>query len=100
MIIETKFNIGDRVYYGDENTCNEGRVVDIQIVFFDKRYSISYKVDTQVINEKDRYREFNELSINSSPNELLQMQIMRCERQIAGIKDRIEEIKKRINNGK
>jgi len=99
MKIETKFNIGDRIYYGDETVCYEGRIEDIKITFFLGKPTLQYIVDTQVINEKDRYRDFDESRLHSTPDELLKMQIKRYELQISHMKDRIEEIKKRINNG-
>jgi hypothetical protein len=98
MIIETKFNIGDRIYYGDETVCYDGKIEDIKITFFGGKPILQYRVDTQFINEKDRYKDFDESRLYSTPNELLKMQIRRYELQIGHMKDRIEEIKKRINN--
>jgi hypothetical protein len=100
MIIKTKFDIKDRIYYGDETVCYEGRIEDIKITFFDDRYVVEYRVDTQVINEKDRYREFHEWDLHSTPDELLKMQIKNFELRIKHLNDRIGEIQKRINNGK
>lgn len=99
MIIETKFNIKDRIYYGDETVCYEGKIEDIKITFFGGQPILQYRVDTQVINSHDRYKDFDESRLYSTPDELLKMQIRRYELQIGHMKERIEEIKKRINNG-
>lgn len=99
MIIETKFNIGDRIYYGDETVCYDGKIEDIKITFFLGKPTLQYKVDTQVINSQDGYRDFDESRLHSTPDELLKMQIRRYELQIGHMKDRTEEIKNRINNG-
>ena len=100
MIIKTKFNINDRIYYGDETVCYEGKIDDIKITFFLKEPIIQYHVDTQFINSQDRFRDFDESRLYSTPDELLNMQIRRYELQIGHMKDKIDEIKKRINNGK
>lgn len=97
MIIETKFNIGDKVYYGDENVCYDGKINDIKISFFGGNAIIMYVVDTQFINQEDRYKDFDEGRLYSSPDELLKMQIRRYERHIEVFKNRIEELKKKIN---
>ena len=96
MIIETKFNIGDKVYYGDETICYNGRIYDIKISFFGGSAIIMYVVDTNVISEKDRYKDFDEGRLYSSPDELLKMQIRRYEGQIKNLLKTIEELKKKI----
>lgn len=96
MIIETKFNIGDRIYYGDETVCYEGKIKDIKITFFEGKPIIQYHVDKQIANLEDRYRDFDESRLYSSPDELLKMQIRRYEIQIGHLKDRIEETKKKF----
>jgi hypothetical protein len=100
MIIETKFNIGERIYYGDETVCYKGKIEDIKITLFGGKPIIQYSVDTQLINGKDRYRDFDESRLHSTPNELLKMQIKNFELRIEWLNDKIEEIKKKINNGK
>lgn len=96
MIIETKFNIGDRVYYGDETVCYGGSIHDIKISFFGGSVIIMYEVDTHVISEKYRYKDFDEGRLYSSPDELLKMQIRRYEKQIEHLKEKIIELKKKI----
>lgn len=100
MIIETKFNIGERIYYGDETVCYEGKIKDIKITFFGGKSIIQYHVDKKIANLEDRYRDFDESRLYSTPDELLKMQIRRYELQIGHMKDKIEEIKKRIDSGK
>lgn len=96
MIIETKFNIGDKVYYGDETICYDGKIYDIKISFFGGSAIIMYVVDTQVINQQDRYKDFDEGRLYSSPDELLKMQIRRYEKQIEHLREKIIELKKKI----
>ena len=97
MTIETKFNIGDYIYFGNEESCNQGVIKDINITFFGGNHMIRYTVDTMLItNEKDRYRDFDESVLHSSPNELLQRQVKRYEIKIGHMKDKIEEIKKQL----
>jgi hypothetical protein len=96
MTIETKFNIGDKVYYGDETVCYDGRIYDIKISFFGGNAIIIYVVDTQFINQQDRYKDFDEFRLYSSPDELLKMQIRRYEKQIEHLKEKIIELKKKI----
>jgi hypothetical protein len=103
MTIETKFNIGDYIYFGNEESCNQGYVKDINITFFGGNHIIRYTVDTMfnilprlITNEKDRYIYFDESVLHSSPNELLQRQIKRYEGKIGHMNDKIEEIKKQI----
>ena len=103
MTIETKFNTGDYIYFVNEESCNQGYVKDINITFFGGNHIIRYTVDTMfnilprlITSEKDRYRDFDESVLHSSPNELLQRQIKRYEVKIKNMNDKIEEIKKQI----
>jgi hypothetical protein len=96
MTIETKFNIGDKVYYGDETVCYNGKIYDIKISFFGGSAIIMYVVDTNIISEKDRYKDFDEGRLYSSPDELLKMQIRRYEKQIEHLREKIIELKKKI----
>jgi hypothetical protein len=96
MTIETKFNIGDKVYYGDETICYDGKIYDIKISFFGGSAIIMYVVDTNIISEKDRYKDFDEGRLYSSPDELLKMQIRRYEKQIEHLREKIIELKKKI----
>lgn len=106
MTIETKFNIGDYIYFGNEESCHQGVINNIIITFFGGNHIIRYKVDTMFNilprlispNEKDRYREFDESVLHSSPNELLQRQIKRYEIKIGHMKDKIEEVKKQLKS--
>lgn len=107
MTIETKFNIGDYIYFGNDESCNQGLIKDINIIFFGDNHTIRYKIDTMfnilprlITNQDDRYREFDESRIHSSPNELLQRQIKRYEIKIESMKNKIEEIKKELKDGK
>lgn len=96
MTIETKFNIGDKVYYGDESICYDGKIYDIKISFFGGSAIIMYVVDTNIISEKDRYKDFDEGRLYSSPDELLKMQIRRYEGQIKNLEKKIFELRTRF----
>lgn len=109
MIIETKFNIGDYIYFGNygnlgnDTHCNQGLIKDVNIIFFDGNYFVRYKIDTMfnilprlITNEKDRYIELDESFIHSKPDDLLKKQIKNYENQIKEILKKIEDLKKKI----
>lgn len=99
MTIETKFNIGDTVYYGDESSYDKGRVDDINIHFYLDKYYVKYKIDkdyfTSFTGRRDdiRFQEFGEHSIYSSPYELIEKQITWNEKKIDEINNAIEGLK-------
>lgn len=102
MIIETKFNIGDIVYYGDETSYEKGRIDDIKIQFFFDKHYVWYKVDkdygTSFTGRPDnvRFAEFNEFGIFSSPSNLIQQQITYTKKQIEGLEDKIEKLETQL----
>lgn len=104
MIIETKFNIGDTVYYGDEISYEKGRVDDISIHFMLNTYCVMYKVDkdyyTSFKGRRDevRFQEFGESMLFSSPSNLIEQQIAWNERQIEGIKEKIEKLESQLKS--
>lgn len=102
MIIETKYNIGDTVYYGDEKSYEKGRVYDIKIEFSFDRFYVFYKVDKDYFTtftgrrEEIRFQEFNEQNIYSSPYELIEMQITWNENRIKIINGEIDKLKEQL----
>ncbi len=98
MIIETKFNIGDTVYYGDESSYDKGRIDDISIIFALNTHYIMYKVDTDYYTsfrgrpDNVRYKELGESMIFSSPSNLIEQQIDWNKRKIEVIKSEIEKL--------
>lgn len=104
MIIETKFNIGDTVYYGDETSYEKGRVNDIKIEFFFDKHYVFYKVDmdyhTSFSGRPDdvRYKQFPESSLFDSPSNLIQQQIAYTKKQIEGLEGRIEKLETQLKS--
>ena len=104
MIIETKFNIGDTVYYGDETSYDKGRVDDMSILFMLNTHIVMYKVDKDYYTsfrgrpDNVRFQEFGELMLFSSPSNLIEQQISWNERQIEGIKEKIEKLKSQLKS--
>ena len=104
MIIETKFNIGDIVYYGDEKSYEKGRVDDIKIEFCFDRHYVFYKVDKDYNTsftgrpENIRFQHFGESMIFSSPSNLIQQQIAYTKKQIEGLEGKIEKLKTQLKS--
>jgi hypothetical protein len=104
MIIETKFNIGDTVYYGDETSYEKGKVDDIRIEFYFNNHYIFYKVDmdyyTGYSGRQDsvRYRDFNESMIFSSPSNLIEQQVAYAKKQIEGLEEKIEKLESQLKS--
>jgi hypothetical protein len=106
MKIETKFNIGDYIYfgnYGNDVYCNKGYIKDINIIFLENDYFIRYRIDTMfdilpglITNEADRYIELDEGFIHLKPDELLKNQIINYENKINEMLKKIEELKKKL----
>jgi hypothetical protein len=103
MEINTKYNIGDYIYYGNEDAYYKGLIADMSVIFFKPSYFIRYKVDKQFDipsrmcgKNEIRFQEFDESCLYSSPKHLIEMQIKRCERKIEHLNDKIEELKARL----
>jgi hypothetical protein len=104
MIIETKFNIGDTVYYGDETSYEKGRVDNMSIIFMLNTHYVMYKVDKDYYTsfrgrpDKVRYQEFGESMLFSSPSNLIEQNIAWSERQIDAINNKIDELKSQLKS--
>jgi hypothetical protein len=103
MVIETKFNIEDYVYYGDENSYALVKIIDIKISFFLDEIFIIYKIDLE--HEKPfkypdhkKYEDVGEGYLYASPHSLIEMQIARCEKEIENKNKKIEELKAQLKS--
>jgi hypothetical protein len=103
MKIETKFNIEDYVYYGDENSYDLVKIIDIKISFLLDKIFIIYKIDFE--HEKPfkypdhkKYEDVGEGYLYASPHSLIEMQIARCEKEIENKNKKIEELKAQLKS--
>lgn len=104
MKIETKFNIGDSVYYEDSSSFDKGKIDDIIIHFWLDTYYINYKVDkdfyTSFKNRSNelRYQEFAEGRLHSSEAHFLKEEIVRAEKHIESLNEKIDELKIKLKS--
>jgi len=104
MIIETKFNIGDCVYYENGLSFDKGRIDDIIIHFFIDTYFVNYKVDKDYYtsfrnrDSKLKYQEFSEGRLHSSEAHFLKEEIIRAEKHIESLNEKIDELKIKLKS--